>query len=63
MYTELSMENDAMKAVIQRSGAPDEKREIVQALNEQMMSQRKASHIVRIPQHGQVPNDRPMIAC
>ncbi len=27
MYTELSMENDAMKAVIQRSGAPDEKRE------------------------------------
>ncbi|MBK6752528.1 MAG: transposase [Flavobacteriales bacterium] len=33
MYTELSMENDAMKAVIQRSGAPDEKREIVQALN------------------------------
>ncbi|MBK6755499.1 MAG: hypothetical protein IPG69_18405 [Flavobacteriales bacterium] len=63
MYTELSMENDAMKAAIQRSGAPDEKREIVQALNEQMMSQRKASHIVDPRARPGTPNDRPMIAC
>lgn len=49
MYAELSMINDAMKSVIEKKWAPDEKREIMQALKKHGLSVRQASSAAGLP--------------